>query len=126
MVRTSAWLVFAALMLAASSGGAGNQVTWTVRVGDAVVPLPAALFDSRPLPTKGARWHCAADKALRQDATGNTFSTMTVRCNDGETTVSASASCIIGAQDTKTLAFDLQEKTSSLKNAVWAQCVDGY
>jgi len=113
-------------MLAASSGEAGNQVIWTVRVADSTVPIPAALFDARPLPTKGSRWSCLADKALRQDAGGNTFSTLTIRCNDGETTVSSSASCSIGAHDNKQLAFELLEKTTGLKNAIRAECTDGF
>jgi hypothetical protein len=125
MVRASGCLTLVAVMLAATSGGAGNQVTWSVHVGEAVVTLPAGLFDSRPLPTKGARWHCVADKALRQDPAGNTFSTLTVRCDDGETTVSASASCSIGGHDTKQLAFELVEKTS-MKNAIRAECADGF
>ena len=126
MVRTSGGLAGVALMLTASSGGAGNQVTWTVHVGDAVVALPAALFASRTLPTKGARWHCDADKVLRQDTAGNTFSTLTVRCNDGETTVSASASCAIGGHDSRQLSFELAEKTADLRNAIRAECSDGY
>ena len=126
MVRASARLTLLALMLAASSGEAGNQVIWTVHVGDAVVPLPAALFDGRSLPTRGSRWSCVADKALRQDTGGNTFSTLTIRCNDGETTVSSSASCAIGAHDNKQVAFELLERTTSLKNAIRAECTDGF
>jgi hypothetical protein len=126
MVRAAARLTLVALMLAASSGEAGNQVIWTVHVGDAVVPLPAALFDGRPLPTRGTRWSCVADKALRQDAGGNTFSTLTIRCNDGETTVSSSASCAIGAHDNKQLSFELSERTTSLKNAIRAECAEGF
>ena len=126
MVRAAARLTLLALMLAASSGEAGNQVIWTVRVADSAVPLPAALFDGRPLPTKGSRWSCVADKALRQDAGGNTFSTLTIRCNDGETTVSSSASCAIGAHDNKQLSFELLEKTTGSKNAIRAECADGF
>ncbi|HTQ41983.1 MAG TPA: hypothetical protein VMI75_04435 [Polyangiaceae bacterium] len=126
MVRAAARLTLLALMLSASSGEAGNQVIWTVHVADSTVPLPAALFDGRPLPTKGSRWSCVADKALRQDASGNTFSTLTIRCNDGETTVSSSASCSIGAHDNKQLAFELLEKTTGLKNAIRAECTDGF
>ena len=126
MVRASARLTLLALMLAASSGEAGNQVIWSVHVGDSVVPLPAAQFDSRPLPSKGSRWSCVADKALRQDAVGNTFSTLTIRCNDGETTVSSSASCSIGGHDSKELSFELLERTTSLKNAIRAECTDGF
>jgi hypothetical protein len=125
MVRISGCLTFVALTLAASSGGAGNQVTWAVHVGEAVVTLPPGLFDSRALPIKGARWHCVADKVLRQDPAGNTFSTLTVRCDDGETTVSASASCAIGGHDSRQLSFELVEKTS-LKNAIRAECNDGF
>lgn len=126
MVRASARLTLLALMLVSSSGEAGNQVIWTVHVGDTVVPLPPALFDGRLLPTKGSRWSCVADKALRQDAGGNTFSTLTIRCNDGETTVSSSASCSIGAHDNKQLSFELLEKTTSVKNAIRAECTDGF
>jgi hypothetical protein len=126
MVRTSAGLAFVALMLAASSGGAGNQVAWTVHIGETAVTLPSALFEGRALPTRGERWHCFADKALRQDASGNTFSTLTVRCDDGETKVSASASCTIGAHESKQLAFELQERTTNLKNALRADCSDGF
>ncbi len=125
MVRISGMLTVGALMLTASSGGAGNQVVWSVHVGDAAVPVPSGLFDSRPLPTKGTHWQCLADKVLRQDAAGNTFSTLTVRCNDGETTISASASCSIGAHDSRQLAFELVEKTTNLKNAIRAECTDG-
>jgi hypothetical protein len=112
-------------MLTASSGGAGNQVAWSVQIGEAAVPMPPALFDSHPLPTKGTHWRCVADKALRQDTAGNTFSTLTVRCNDGETTISSSASCAIGAHDTKQISFELVEKTTNLRNAIRAQCMDG-
>jgi hypothetical protein len=126
MVRASAKLTLLALMLAASSGEAGNRVIWSVHIGDSVVPLPDALFNGRPLPTRGTRWSCVADKALRQDAGGNTFSTLTIRCNDGETTVSSSASCSIGAHDDKQLSFELLEKTTGLKNAVRAECTDGF
>jgi len=124
--RASGWLTLVALMLAASSGGAGNQVTWVVRVGDAAVSLPSGLFDSRPLPTKGARWHCIADKVLRQDTGGNTFSTLSVHCEDGDSTVSASASCAIGAHDSKQLSFELVERTANVKNAIRAECTDGF
>src|SRR5580704_15906521 len=115
--RTSGGLAFAALMLAASSGGAGNQVNWTVHVGETAVPLPSGQFDGRPLPTKGSRWRCVADKALRQDAAGNTFSTLTVRCDDGDSTVTASASCAIGAHDSRQLSFELAEKAANVKNS---------
>jgi hypothetical protein len=126
MIRASAWLILVALMLAASPGGAGNQVAWTVHVSDVVVVLPPALFVGRPLPIKGTRWQCLVDKALRQDSTGNTFSTLTVRCNDEETTISAAASCAIGARDSQRLGFELQEKTTNLKNAIRAECEDGF
>ncbi len=126
MVRAAAQLTLLALMLAAPSGEAGNQVIWTVHVADSTVPLPTALFDGRALPTKGSRWSCVADKVLRQDAGGNTFSTLTIRCSDGETTVSSSASCAIGAHDNKQLAFELLEKTTGLKNAIRAECTDGF
>jgi len=125
MLRAAGFSTVAALVLTASTGGAGNQVTWSVHIGDALVTLPSGLFDGRALPTKGVRWHCVADKALRQDPAGNTFSTLTVRCDDGETTVSAAASCAIGGHDSKQLAFELVEKTS-LKNAIRAECTDGF
>ena len=125
MVRIAAWLSFAALTLVASSGDAGNKVTWSVHVGDVPVALPAGLFDGRALPVRGARWHCTAAKALRQDDGGNTFSTLTIVCDDGETKVSSSASCSIGAHDTRQLAFELLEKTTSFKNAIRAECGDG-
>ncbi len=124
MIRTSGWLTFAALTLTATSGGAGNQVVWNLHIGEAAVTLPAGLFDGRPLPTKGTRWHCVADKALRQDSGGNTFSTMTIRCDDGVTTVSSSASCAIGAHDQRQLSFELLEK-SNVKNSIRAECADG-
>jgi hypothetical protein len=124
IIRTSGCLTLLALALTASSGGAGNQVAWSVHVGDAAVTLPAGLFDGRALPTKGGRWHCVADKLLRQDTAGNTFSTLTVRCDDGETTVSASASCTIGGHESKQLSFELAEK-SSVRNAIRAECTDG-
>jgi hypothetical protein len=89
------------------------------------VTLPPGLFDSRPLLTRGVRWHCVADKVLRQDTGGNTFSTLTVRCDDGETTVSASASCAIGAHDRSQLSFELLEK-SNVKNTIRAECSDGF
>jgi hypothetical protein len=126
MVRRAAWLVFAALTLSASSVGADNQVAWTVHVGETAVSLPPGLFSGRPLPIKGSRWHCMADKALRQDTAGNTFSTLTVRCDDSETNVSASASCAIGAHDTRQLGFELLEKTTSVKNDIRAECTDGH
>jgi hypothetical protein len=105
--------------------GAGNQVNWSAHVGEVAVTLPPGLFDGRPLPTRGARWHCLVDKVLRQDASGNTFSTLTVHCEDGETTVSASASCAIGAHDRNQLSFELLEK-SSVKNTIRAECSDGF
>jgi hypothetical protein len=97
-----------------------------VHVGDVLVTLPPALFVGRPLPTKGARWQCLVDKALRQDATGNTFSTLTVHCNDGETTISAAASCTIGGRDAERLGFELDERTTNLKNVIRAECEDGF
>jgi hypothetical protein len=115
-----------AFMLAATRGGAGNQVTWTAHIGETSVALPAGLFSGRVLPTIGTRWHCIADKALRQDAGGNTFSTLGVRCDDGETTVLASASCAIGARENKQLSFELSEKTSNVRNAIRAECTDGF
>lgn len=126
MVRFTAFLAFAALALCASSGGADNQVAWTVRVGDVAVPVPPGLFAGRPLPIKGTRWHCVADKALRQDTVGNTFSTLTIRCDDAETSVSASASCAIGAHDNRQLGFERVEKTTNVKNESRGECADGH
>jgi hypothetical protein len=125
MVRTAAWLSLAALTFAASSVDAGNRVTWTVHIGDVPVALPAGLFDGRALPVRGARWHCTANKALRQDDGGNTFSTLTIVCDDGETKVSSSASCSIGAHDSRQLSFELLEKTTTFKNSIRAECADG-
>jgi hypothetical protein len=125
MIRTAGCLTFIAVMLGAPTGGAGNSVNWNVHVGDVTVSLPPGLFDARPLPTKGTRWRCVADKILRQDGGGNTFSTLTARCDDGETTVSAAASCAIGAHDHNQLSFELLEK-SNLKNTIRADCSDGY
>ena len=119
-------LVGLAFMLTASAGGAGNQVTWTAHVGETSVALPLGLFGGRPLPTVGTRWHCLVDKVLRQDPAGNTFSTLSVRCDDGETTVMASASCAIGGRETKQLSFELAEKTTNVRNAVRAECTDGF
>jgi hypothetical protein len=124
--RGAGSLVLLAVILTASRGGAGNQVTWTAHIGDTLVALPSGLFNGRVLPTVGARWHCVADKALRQDAGGNTFSTLGVRCDDGETTVIASASCAIGARENKQLSFELAEKTSNVRNAIRAECTDGF
>ena len=125
MIRATSLLTFVAVMLGASSGGAGNSVNWTIHVGDVTVAVPPGLFDGRPLPTKGARWRCVADKVLRQDSAGNTFSTLTARCDDGETTVSAAASCAIGAHDRNQLSFELLEK-NNLKNTIRADCSDGF
>lgn len=119
-------LCLLAVMLTASRGGAGNQVTWTARIGETSVALPSGLFSGRVLPTVGVRWHCVADKALRQDAGGNTFSTLGVRCDDGETTVLASASCAIGAREQKQLSFELAEKATNVRNAIRAECTDGF
>ena len=119
-------LVGLAFVLTASSVGAGNQVTWTAHVGEASVPLPSGLFGGRILPTVGTRWHCVADKVLRQDSAGNTFSTLSVRCDDGETTVIASASCAIGGRETKQLSFELAEKTTNVRNAVRAECAESF
>ena len=120
MIRTSGWLTLAALTLSSSSSGAGNQVTWSLHIGETAVSLPAALFDNRVLPVTGTRWRCVADKILRQDVTGNTFNTLTVRCDDGESTVSASASCAIGAHDSRQLSFELLERTTGAKSAIRA------
>ncbi|HLK38137.1 MAG TPA: hypothetical protein VKU41_15350, partial [Polyangiaceae bacterium] len=119
-------LVLLACALTASRGGAGNAVTWTAHVGEASVALPSGLFSGRVLPTAGTRWHCIADKLLRQDASGNTFSTLSVRCDDGETTVIASASCAIGGRDERQLSFELAERAGNVRNAIRAECAGGY
>jgi len=127
MLPTSALFSFLAVTLFASGLGAGNQVTWSVRVGAAGAPtvavvLPGALFKDHALPIKGDRWHCLADKFLRQDEGGNTFSTMVIHCTDGETTVTSSASCQIGANDSDKLSISFVEKTTTLRNAIDARC----
>jgi hypothetical protein len=111
----------------ASRGGADNYVTWTVRVGPSStsatsVAIPVPLFKDKVLPTKGERWRCLADKLLRQDERGNTYGEMSVRCSDGETTVTSSASCQVGAHGSDRLFIELVEKTSAIKNGIWAQC----
>lgn len=126
LIRTSPVLVSFALMLSASSGDAANAVNWSVHSGDAAVPLPPGLFEGKLVPTKGMRWHCVADKALRQDAGGNTFSTLTVRCEDGESAVSSSASCTIGAHETSSLSFEIAEKSTNVRNAIRAECSGGF
>ena len=126
MVRVSALLAFVGVTVCSSVGGADNQVRWSVHTGaDAAavsVVLPAALFRDVIIPMRGTRWRCLADKVLRQDPGGNTFSTLSIRCSDGETTVSSSASCAIGSHDTARLSFELLEKTTNLTNAVRAEC----
>jgi hypothetical protein len=126
MVRTSAGLTVVAVMLSASLSGAGNQIAWNLHVGEIAVPLPPTLFTGRLLPTKGAHWQCFADKALRQDSEGNTFSSLTIRCNDAETTFSAFASCSVGGHDTDRLSFELLEKTSNVKTLIRAECANGF
>ncbi len=123
----AAGLAALAVLFWAASGGADNQVQWSVHTDDAggagvAVPLPAALFKDHALPTRGARWRCLADKVLRQDATGNTFSTLTVHCSDGETTVSSSASCLIGTHHSDRLSIELVERTTSQRNLLRAEC----
>lgn len=114
------------LSTVASNSGADNFVTWTVRVGPQASPtalaLPASLFKDHLLPTKGSRWRCVADRILRQDDRGNTYSEMSVRCTDGETTVSSSASCQIGAHGTDRFSMDFVEKTTAATNTISAQC----
>jgi hypothetical protein len=127
MFRISTLFSFLAVTLFASGVGAGNQVSWSVRVGVAGAPtvavaLPGALFKDHALPVKGERWRCLVDKFLRQDGGGNTFSTMVVHCTDGETTVSSSASCQIGANDSDRLSLNFVEKTTTLRNVIDAQC----
>jgi hypothetical protein len=127
MLRRSALLSFLGVTCFASSLGAGNQVVWSVRVGAAGAPaaaivLPGALFKDHALPIKGDRWHCLADKFLRQDDGGNTFSTMVIHCTDGETTVTSSASCQIGANDSDKLSITFVEKTTTLHNVIDARC----
>jgi hypothetical protein len=116
-----------AVALWATIGGADNSVRWTVHVdgsgaSSAAVALPASLFKDHALPVRGARWHCLADKVLRQDASGNTYSTLTVHCFDGETTVSSSASCLIGNHAADRLSLQLLEKTTSVQNELRADC----
>jgi hypothetical protein len=111
----------------ASTGGADNYVTWTVRVGPSStsatsLTMPVPLFQDRLLPTKGERWRCLADKILRQDERGNTYGEMSVRCSDGETTVTSLASCQVGAHGSDRLFIELVEKTSAIKNGIWVQC----
>ncbi len=111
----------------ASIGGADNYVTWTVRVGPSsssatLLTLPLALFRDKALPIKGDRWRCLADKVLRQDDHGNTYGEMSVRCSDGETTLTSSASCQVGAHVSDRFGFELAEKTSAIKNGIWVQC----
>jgi hypothetical protein len=127
MLRRSALLSFLGVTCFASSLGAGNQVTWSVRVGAAGAPavaivLPGALFKDHALPIKGDRWRCLADKFLRQDDGGNTFSTLVIHCTDGETTVTSSASCQIGANDSDKLSIGFVEKTTTLHNVIDARC----
>jgi hypothetical protein len=126
MVRTCAALTGVAVMLTASMGGAGNQIAWNLHVGEVAVALPTTLFTGRPLPIKATHWQCFADKSLRQDTEGNTFSTLVIRCNDAETTFSAFASCSIGGHDTDRLSFELLEKTSNAKTAIRAECANGF
>jgi hypothetical protein len=125
MVRSLALCALLGVTLFPGTGAASNQVTWVLHVGGAstsVVTLPAALFKDHPLVITSERWRCFADKALRQDEGGNTYSTLTVHCTDGETTVSSSASCQIGhfASDQLSLQFD--EKATRSHNAIQAKC----
>jgi hypothetical protein len=115
---------FVAVTLYSSAGAADNQVRWNLHAGgaDAAVALPTALFKDLPLPIRGARWRCTADKVLRQDAGGNTYSTLSIHCADGETTISSSASCMIGSHESAKLSFELAEKSTALTNAVRAEC----
>jgi CheY-like chemotaxis protein len=127
MLRRSALFSFLGVMLFAPGLDAGNQVTWNIRVGAAGAPavpiaLPGALFKDHPLPIKGDRWHCLADKFLRQDESGNTFNTLVIHCTDGETTVTSSASCQIGANDSDKLSIGFVEKTTALRNVIDARC----
>jgi hypothetical protein len=126
MLRPAAVLVFLGVTLSSFPSGADNQVRWSVHTGGAdaavVVAVPAGLFRDVPLPVRGTRWRCSADKVLRQDPAGNTFSTLDVRCTDGETTISSSASCLIGSHESSKLAFQLVEKTTGLINGVRAEC----
>src|SRR5579864_4698637 len=126
-LRRTQLFSFLGVTFFASSLGAGNQVTWSIRVGAAgapavAIPIPAALFKDHVLPIKGDRWHCLADKSLRQDENGNTFSTMVIHCADGETTVTSSASCQIGANDSDKLSISFVEKTTTLRNVIDARC----
>jgi len=125
--RVLAMFSFLAVTFFASGVAAGNQVTWSVRVGVAGAPtiavaVPGALFKDYVLPVKGERWRCLSDKFLRQDEGGNTFSTMVVHCTDGDTIVSSSASCQIGANDSDRLSLNFAEKTTTLRNVIDARC----
>jgi hypothetical protein len=126
IARTLALLTVAGFILVAPHGFAGNQVRWTVHVGVVgaalEIPVPSTLFQDRALPVKSARWQCFASKALRQDEAANTYSTMTVHCTDGETTVVSLASCQVGAHDVDKLSIELIEKTSNVHNAIQARC----
>lgn len=127
MLRRSALFSFLGVMFFAPGLDAGNQVSWSVRVGAAGAPataiaLPGALFKDYSVPIKGDRWRCLADKLLRQDDSGNTFSTLVIHCTDGETTVTSSASCQIGANDEDKLSIGFVEKTTTLHNVIDARC----
>jgi len=106
----------------ASPVGADNNVKWTMSVGSpgVAVALPITLFKDRPVPIRSERWRCFVDNALRQDAEANTFSTLSVHCTDGETTVLTSASCLIGAHNEDRLGVDLVEK--SVTTTIRARC----
>jgi len=101
-----------------------NQVRWTMLVGNpaVAVPLPILLFKDRPIPIKSDRWRCFVDNALRQDTQANTYSTLTIHCDDGETTVVTSASCLVGGHAPDRLSVDLVEKTPALTNSLRARC----
>ena len=101
-----------------------NQVRWTMSVGNpsVAVVIPITLFKDRPVPIKSERWRCYVDNALRQDAQANTYSTLTVHCSDGETTVVTSASCLIGGHLPDRLAVELIEKTSTVTSSLRAHC----
>ena len=101
-----------------------NRVRWTMSAGEpsVAVALPIALFKDRPVPVRGERWRCFVDNELRQDGQANTFSTLTIHCTDGETTVKSSASCLIGGHVPDRLAVDLVERAPVVTNSIRARC----
>lgn len=127
MIRSLTLVALLGTILVAPPAIAENQVRWTVRIaaGGAAstpMPLPFTLFQNHPLPIKGSLWGCFADKWLRQDVAGNTYSAMTIHCTDGTTTVRSAVSCQIGGHDSGKASIELIEKTNDLHNEIQAQC----